>query len=246
MKFTTLGSSSSGNSYYFQTNSGQILVLECGVNISALKKSIGHDMTKVLGALVSHSHGDHSARIPQFLKAGIDVYIEEGNKPLIDLHNSHRVVTYREKKPFRIGEFEVIGFPLVHDVHINGFLIRHPEMGTTCFITDTAYCEYTFPNLTNVILEANYSKEIMMQRWVYGELNGMVRDRVYQSHMSFENAMGFLKANDLSKVNQIVLIHLSSGNADPEKFKTETEKLTMIPTEVASPGKVVELNLEPF
>ena len=174
------------------------------------------------------------------------MYIEAGNSPLLDKHKSHRVRTYQEKKPFRIGEFEVIGFPLLHDVHINGFLIRHEEMGTTCFITDTKYCEYTFPGLTNIILEANYSSEIMMKRWVDGDLNGMVRDRVFQSHMSFENALCFLQANDLSKVNQIVLIHLSSGNSDPDLFKSETEKLTMIPTEIAVPGKVVELKKEPF
>lgn len=172
--------------------------------------------------------------------------MEKSNTAIFERFRSHRLIPYTETKPFSIGEFQVIGFAVKHDVPTNGFLIRQKEMGTTCFITDTAYCEYTFPDLNNVIIEANYSTEIMMKRWMDGDLNGMVKDRIFHSHMSFENTLGFLKANDLSKVNQIVLIHLSSGNSDPEAFKTETEKATFIPTVIASKGVRVSLGVEVF
>jgi phosphoribosyl 1,2-cyclic phosphodiesterase len=47
-----------------------------------------------------------------------------------------------------------------------------------------------------------------------------------QSHFSLENVKEFLKANDLSRVRQIWLLHLSDGNSDAELFKQEIEKLT--------------------
>jgi phosphoribosyl 1,2-cyclic phosphodiesterase len=48
-----------------------------------------------------------------------------------------------------------------------------------------------------------------------------------------EQVKEFLKANDLSKVQQIVLIHLSDGNSDEALFKTEIQKLTGKPVYVA-------------
>jgi phosphoribosyl 1,2-cyclic phosphodiesterase len=246
MIFETLSSSSAGNGYYFQTISGEVLIIECGVPIKKLKESLGYKIDRIVGAIASHSHGDHLGRVKEYLSAGIDVYLEESNTAIFEKYNSHRLVPYKEEKPFRIGEFQVIGYPVKHDVKTNGFLLKHPEMGTTCFITDTPYVEYVFPELNNIIVEANYSTEIMMKRWIDGDLNGMVKDRIFHSHMSFENTLEFLKANDLSKVNQIVLIHLSSGNSDPERFKKETEDLTFIPTVIAGKGVRVELGVEAF
>ena len=42
-----------------------------------------------------------------------------------------------------------------------------------------------------------------------------------------------LKANDLSKVQQIWLLHLSDGNSDEKRFKREIQELTGKPTFIA-------------
>ena len=84
-------------------------------------------------------------------------------------------------------------------------------MGTTLFLTDTYYVENTFKGLNHVIIEANYSDEIIEQKSFNGTINPFVRDRVYKSHMSLETCIKTLKANDLSSVKTITLIHLSDS-----------------------------------
>ena len=50
--------------------------------------------------------------------------------------------------------------------------------------------------------------------------------RVIDTHFALEDVKEFLKANDLSKVKEIYLIHLSDGNSDAEQFKREIQELT--------------------
>jgi hypothetical protein len=51
-----------------------------------------------------------------------------------------------------------------------------------------------------------------------------------------------LSANDLSKVRNIVLLHLSSGNSNGPDFKDRIQKQTGIPTQIAEPGLNLQLN----
>lgn len=56
MKMKCLGSSSGGNCYLLQSNSGETLIVECGVNIKEIKKALNFNMRNVVGCLVSHEH----------------------------------------------------------------------------------------------------------------------------------------------------------------------------------------------
>jgi len=75
-----------------------------------------------------------------------------------------------------------------------------------------------------------------------GTANKFVRDRVLTYHMEFETCKNFLKANDLSKVANIVLLHLSMGNSDVKRFKKEVIALTGKQVFIAEPGLNIELN----
>jgi phosphoribosyl 1,2-cyclic phosphodiesterase len=52
------------------------------------------------------------------------------------------------------------------------------------------------------------------------------KKRVMRSHFSLDNVKEFLRANDLSKVKEIHLLHLSDGNSDEARFKREIQELT--------------------
>lgn len=57
MRFICLGSSSKQNGYLLKASNGDCLIIECGVSIKEVKKALGYDLTKVVGAIVSHTHG---------------------------------------------------------------------------------------------------------------------------------------------------------------------------------------------
>lgn len=55
MKLSVLASGSRGNCYVIQ-NKDEALIIECGVRMSVIKKSLNFDISKVVGVLISHEH----------------------------------------------------------------------------------------------------------------------------------------------------------------------------------------------
>ncbi|HDB8933588.1 TPA: hypothetical protein O7L22_002822, partial [Staphylococcus aureus] len=49
---------------------------------------------------------------------------------------------------------------------------------------------------------------------------------------SLEHAIGMLKANDLTRLEEIHLIHLSSQNSNAKYIKREIQKVTGVPVYV--------------
>ena len=94
--------------------------------------------------------------------------------------------------------------------------------------------------LHNIIIEANYCKKIIDAKVVAGTNPKFLRDRVITSHMSIDTCKELLKANDLSAVNNIVLIHLSEGNSNAKQFQEEITAATGKKVHVARPGMIIE------
>lgn len=241
MKLIVLGSSSAGNGYLLQDSEGNCLILEAGVRLKEVKKALDFDLSGVQGCLISHRHGDHIKFAKDYMKAGIDVYTDSSNEL-----EGHRFTKMESAKQINLGPWKIKPFDVIHDVPTFGFLLDHPESGKVCFITDTHYVKYNFQGLNNIIIEANYCEDIMTKRFLDGSLNAVVRARTMKSHMSLQTTLDFLKANDLSEVNNIILIHLSSGNADPEVFLNRTLEATGKNVAIASPGTEFNLSKTPF
>lgn len=246
MNLTVLGSSSSGNCYLLESKK-EILILEAGVNLKEIKKAV-KNWPKIVGCLVTHEHKDHSKSLLGLMRYGVNVYSSPGTfKALKIVKNVHRAKKIQSKINYKIGSFIVSPFDVEHDaVQPLGFLIDHPESGRVVFITDTHYCKYRFPKLNNLIIECNYSHEILEKNIEKGRVPDIVRTRLLKNHMSLETCKGFLKANDLSRVQNIVLIHLSDGNSNAREFKNEVKELTKKNVFVASKGLKIEFNKNPF
>ena len=83
MEIITLGSSSKGNGYVID----RTLVIEAGVPIKELKKTLNFNLSGIQAVLISHSHGDHSKYASEYLKAGIDCYMSKHTKSELNLQN---------------------------------------------------------------------------------------------------------------------------------------------------------------
>jgi len=245
MKLHIIGTGSKGNSYILQ-NDSEALLLEAGCNFAEVKKALGFNLRKVAGCLITHEHGDHAKFIENVAKASIDTYSHVKTFEALKVFG-HRYKAIEPMRMLEIGRFRVLPFEVKHDAAAPlGFLINHPDTGNVLFLTDTMYSPYTFEGLNNIIVEANYSTEIIKRKCDEQLLPIFLRDRVIKSHLSFENCTKLLLANDLTKVNNIVLIHLSDGNSDEAMFKDETEKQTGKLVTVARNGMVIDFNKTPF
>ncbi|MDF2931253.1 MAG: fold metallo-hydrolase [Chryseobacterium sp.] len=245
MKLKVLGSGSKGNAYLLE-NEEEALLIECGVNIMDIKKAIDFKVNKISGCLVTHEHGDHAKSINEVLGSGINVYATAGTFQNSTSKNtvSSRKVVIPQKGQFKVGNFNVISFPTIHDVaEPCGFLINHKDCGTVLFLTDTVYCPYTFKGLNNIIIEANYDANIINEK--LGDKK-FLRDRIYNSHMSIDTCMDFLLANDLSRVNNIVLIHLSDSNSHEINFAKKVSGITGKEVHTANGRMTIGFNKTPF
>lgn len=245
MKLKVISTGSVGNSYLLGSEN-ETLLIEAGVNFNDIKKALDFDLSKVVGCIVTHSHGDHAKSINDVMNSGITVYASADTFISTDTDTHHNAYPFGHGCQMHIGNFKIMPFDVKHDVPCLGFLIEHPECGKTLFLTDTYYCKYTFEGLNNIIIEANYSKEIIDRKYGKGSDKEFLRDRILQSHFSLDNCKDMLSANDLSKVNNIVLIHLSDSNSDENQFVKEVSELTGKNVVAAVKGLEIEFNTHPF
>lgn len=241
-----IGTGSKGNSYILR-NDNEALLIECGVNINDIKKALDFDLSKVVGAICTHEHMDHSKSIWDVMKLGINVYSSHGTLKSRFVEEQSRAKVIKSQQSFTVGNFNILPFDVMHDAaEPLGFLISHPDCGKVLFLTDTYYCKYTFPGLNNIIIEANYSKEVIDRKFGVDSGKEFLRNRILKSHFSLANCKDMLSANDLTKVNNIVLIHLSDSNSDEKQFQKEVAELTGKNVTVASNGMKINFNKTPF
>ena len=144
-----------------------------------------------------------------------------------------------------IGSFEIFSFDVRHDAREPlGFLITHEECGTVFFATDTHYIPWSFKdfNINHVMIECNYSKEILM----YNNQLEKLKDRIMHSHFELEDVKEFFRANEFTELRDVVLLHLSNANSNAEQFIEEIGNLTKRPVYVADKGLEVDFDLYKF
>lgn len=250
MTLKVLGSSSAGNCYLLE-NETETLIIEAGLRFDEIQKGLKFNLRKVVGCLISHEHLDHCKGAKDMVGKGISVYAtpgtHKGMNAALKFTRHHRQIDVSPGTQFYVGSFRVIPFDVKHDAYQPcGFLINHEETGTILFVTDTYYVANTFKGLNNVIVEANFCQKILDQKMADGATPDFLRNRIFKSHMSLATCKDLLQANDLTSVNNIVLIHLSDGNSDAKRFQKEVTEVTGKMVHIAEPGLQVNFSKQPF
>lgn len=235
-----LGSSSAGNCYLLEAEK-ECLILECGIRVQEVKKALNFDLWKVVGCIATHRHKDHIGYLKDFLQANIPIYTNDETVEKVEVVYGGLLHGVPEKKPFRLGGFRITPFYVPHDgTQCFAYQIIHEEMGKLLFLTDLEYCKYKFKDVGQILVEANYSKEIIDQE-------NPNFDHVTRGHMELGTALDFLRTNANPSLMNVVLMHLSDSNSDAKMFYTEAKKV--VPganVYVADAGMEIELYKEPF
>ena len=209
MKLKCISTGSSGNCYLLQADSGETLILDCGIPIKEIKKGLDWNIKDVVGVLCTHKHLDHSKSVADIRNMGIRVF-----NPALDIFLD--VVHF--------GDFTIRPFDLTtvdgRWTHTNadgtecpcyGFLITHKEMGRLLYITDTELIKWRFKGINHILLGVNYDKDLV-------DTDNPKANHVFRGHLSIDTACDFVKANDSDSLQNIIMCHLSSENADKDSF----------------------------
>lgn len=217
LNINIIASGSTGNCIEI-SDSETSLLLDAGIPIKKIREGVGFKLSEVSGALISHSHGDHSSGVHDLLKNAVNTYMSKDTAEAINV-NSHRTKIVKPLTYTYIGSWTCLGFDLPHDVPNMGYMLQSKYGSKIVYLTDFMYCPYRFKNLTHILISCNYSQE-------YARSDNAVKyKRVLQSHASIETVKDFIKANWSPALEEVYLLHLSERNSDSAKFKKEIQKV---------------------
>lgn len=229
MKLKCIASGSSGNCYTLTANDGETLILDCGIPLMKIKEGLNWNIKDVAGCVVTHAHNDHSRALNDLKDMRIPVFA-----PYISLN------------PMALGsgQFKIAAFDLTTTdgrwTHTNadstecpcyGFMITHPEMGKMLYITDTELIKWRFKDVNHILVGVNYDKNLV-------DADNPKTRHVFQGHMSIDTACDFVKANYSDSLQNVIMCHLSSENADKDLFIEKMKKVACrANVDVAEPCK---------
>ena len=184
----------------------------------------------------SHPPLDHSKSLNDFKSMGIHVFA-----PYEKFEPHFYTKIY--------GEFEVKDFPLTTTdnrwTHTNangepcpiyGFLITHKEMGRMLYITDCEVVKWKFKDINHILLGVNYDNDLIDNE------DSAKMNHVYRGHMSIDTACDFVKSNNSKDLQNVIMCHLSSENADRDSFIEKMKKVAKnANVDVAVAGKSWDL-----
>lgn len=152
-------------------------------------------------------------------------------------------------KTMNMGEFTVRPFDLTtidgnwthtdangEPCPIYGFLITHKEMGRMLYITDTNLIKWRFKGINHILLGTNYDKDLVNVD------NQSKANHVFRGHLSIDTACEFVKSNNSNDLQNVIMCHLSSENADSDSFIEKMKKVAKnANVDVAVAGKSWDL-----
>lgn len=233
MKLKCIATGSTGNCYALTSDSGETLILDCGIPIKEIKKGLDWNIKDVVGVLCTHQHLDHNKSLKDFINMGIPVFA-----PYLSLESMKMETEFN----MRMFDLTTIDGSWTHTnangepCPIFGFLITHKEMGRMLYITDCELIKWRFKDINHILLGVNYDKDLI-DRDNTGKAN-----HVFRGHLSIDTACDFVKANYSDSLQNVIMCHLSSENADSDSFIEKMEKVACgANVDVAVAGKVWDL-----
>lgn len=228
MTFTPFASSSAGCAYALTEEGHDPLLIECGLPFRHLAAHMRHRTSQLAGCIVSHAHADHAKAARQLADRGVAVYCSQEAKASIDPTHPD-ILAIEPDVLLHVGGWRVHPFAAGSDTPgTYGFLIASAREDRLLYVTDAAYVVPRFAGLTHIAIETNHDRDLIRQ-----DVTSPHFAHVVAGHMSIDRACELLEANDLRRVREIHLLHLSDDHSDEEAFASRVRKVTGCPTYVA-------------
>ncbi len=244
MKFTVLGSGSTGNALLITAGKTKVLI-DAGLSARELARRMamrGEDITSLDGVIITHEHSDHVGglrvllnlvKCPVFISGETheaylgETFYSSNEEPLRrSAAVRGRAVEIEAGQDFRIGEIDFHPFTVPHDAADNmGFVAEHKGVriaSLTDFGHFTAVMKQRLRHCDGIMIESNHNVDMLRACTVYPwSLKQRIASR--SGHLSNEDLAEWL-ANDFDgAARHIVLMHLSQKANEPHLAKLTAE-----------------------
>ncbi|MDI1241435.1 MAG: MBL fold metallo-hydrolase [bacterium] len=246
MKFTVLGSGSTGNAVLISSERTNVLV-DAGMSAREILRRlavVGVDPADLDAILITHEHSDHAGGLRVLLgSVNCPVYISGETQDAFystrkgvqngESESTKRQTALRERciaiessREFRIGDIDFEPFSVPHDAADNfGFVAkRHGIRIATLmdFGHITPLIRQKLNGCDAIVIESNHSRDMLRVCSLYTwELKQRIFSRT--GHLSNEDLADWLMLDFDGSARHVVLAHLSQRANDPALAKITAE-----------------------
>jgi phosphoribosyl 1,2-cyclic phosphodiesterase len=246
MKFTVLGSGSTGNAVLISSEKTNVLV-DAGLSAREILRrlsEVGVSSDELDGILITHEHSDHAGGLRVLLRSvDCPVYISKCTEDAFydtraggrngDSESSKRQAALKEKvveiesdEEFRIGDIDFEPFCVPHDAVDNFGFVAKQDGVRVATLMDFGHVNDTIREKLRgcdaVIIESNHSRDMLRACSFYTwSLKQRIMSRT--GHLSNEDLSDWL-VNDFDGCARfLVLAHLSQRANEPHLAKISAE-----------------------
>ena len=218
LKICVLGSGSSGNCIYIESNTTKILI-DAGLSFKQIclrLSTIDVDINDVEAVCFTHEHHDHYQGLKTMLnKTNIKPYANTGTASGIDARLSAIDIPWNiftTGSKFAIGDITIHPFQVCHDAYEPvGYILTTNEIKVG-IVTDmgiiTELVKDHLRDCHTLILEANHDPELLVNSSRPWSLKQRISGS--QGHLSNIQTSELLQAVSSKKLQHLFLAHLSS------------------------------------
>ena len=220
MRFAMLGSGSRGNGTVIQAG-GTTVLMDCGFMLREAERRLerlGLDPTALAGILVTHEHADHIGGVARFArKFQLPVWLTPGTYAGWKDPGARRINNISPHQPFSIGELQVLPYPVPHDAREPCHYVFSDGRFRVGTLSDagsvTPHMREMLSGCDALMLEFNHDVRMLAE----GPYPPVLQQRVGgpMGHLSNVQAAELLRSIDKSKLQHLVMTHLSEKNNTP-------------------------------
>ena len=246
MKFTVLGSGSTGNAVLISSEKTNVLV-DAGMSAREILRrlaEVGVGYDHLNGVLITHEHSDHAGGLRVLMGTlHCPVYMSRPTEDAFydtraggqngDSESSKRRVALKDKtveiestREFRIGDIDFEPFSVPHDAADNfGFVAKKDGVKVATLMDFGHISDLIKEKLKGcdaIVVESNHSRDMLRACSVYTwELKQRIMSRT--GHLSNEDLSDWLQNEFDGSARYIVLAHLSQRANEPHLARLMAE-----------------------
>jgi phosphoribosyl 1,2-cyclic phosphodiesterase len=217
LRFASLGSGSRGNATLIGWPQGYLLV-DCGFSAKEAElrlSRLGVSASELSAILVTHEHSDHIKGVAALSRRyNIPVYMTPGTYDSRDYGDLPRLQLIEAYAPFVINDLFIAPVAVPHDAREPAQYVFEYQGVRLGVLTDlgsiTPHVESNYQACDALLLEANHDPMMLAS----GAYPSSLKQRVGGAwgHLSNQQAAGLLLRLDTSRLQHLVIAHISQQN----------------------------------